>query len=256
MKGGIAPQRLVEIFGEGGTGKTQFAIQLLLNSILPTKLGGLGGKALYVFTQKHVSEKRYNEIKDHFLEQNMGNITSEEVDKKIMMMEAFKLEEYNAIFNDIDEKIKEDNIRCLIIDNIASVCDHFINVEMTGSTVDYLERASFLNKQSDLLRNIAYKYNIVVITLNNVVADMMSSKEDDNDPSKMYTEKFRGRNNASKPALGIIWSTRVNDRICLRRQQLSSTNFKRKMLVDQSPHWPHNEMEFEVVNSGIKGLAK
>jgi RecA/RadA recombinase len=46
LHGGIATQRLVEIFGEAGTGKTQFAIQLLLNSVLPPKLGGLGGKAL------------------------------------------------------------------------------------------------------------------------------------------------------------------------------------------------------------------
>jgi DNA repair protein RAD57 len=87
LHGGIARQKLVEIFGESATGKTQFAIQLLFNSILPEKFGGLGGKALCIFTYKHVSESRYIELKDHFIEQNNGNITSEEVDKKIKLMD-------------------------------------------------------------------------------------------------------------------------------------------------------------------------
>jgi RecA/RadA recombinase len=121
LGGGFPAERLIEIFGDSGTGKTQFAIQLLLNSVLPERLGGLGGKALYVFTQKHVSEKRYNEIKDYFLEKNMGNITSDEIDQKVLIMEALKLEDYNIIFGDIHEKIKEENIKLILIDNIASV---------------------------------------------------------------------------------------------------------------------------------------
>jgi hypothetical protein len=43
------------------------AIQLLLNSILPQKLGGLGGKSLFVITGKHLNEKRFNEMKEYFL---------------------------------------------------------------------------------------------------------------------------------------------------------------------------------------------
>ena len=35
LRGGLLPKRLYEIYGEAGTGKTNFAIQLLLNSVLP-----------------------------------------------------------------------------------------------------------------------------------------------------------------------------------------------------------------------------
>ena len=35
LRGGFLPKRIYEIYGESGTGKTQFSIQLLLNSILP-----------------------------------------------------------------------------------------------------------------------------------------------------------------------------------------------------------------------------
>ena len=34
-RGGFLPKRLYEIYGEAGTGKTNFAIQLLLNAVLP-----------------------------------------------------------------------------------------------------------------------------------------------------------------------------------------------------------------------------
>ena len=61
------PKRIYEIYGESGSGKTQFAIQLLLNSILPEKYGGLDGSALYVMAGKHLNEKRFSEMKDIFI---------------------------------------------------------------------------------------------------------------------------------------------------------------------------------------------
>jgi hypothetical protein len=36
-------------------------------------------------TGKSMSLKRYMEIKDYFLEQNLGNITDEELDRKIIL---------------------------------------------------------------------------------------------------------------------------------------------------------------------------
>jgi len=61
------PKRIYEIYGESGSGKTQFAIQLLLNSILAEKYGGLNGNALYVMAGKHLNEKRFSEMKDIFI---------------------------------------------------------------------------------------------------------------------------------------------------------------------------------------------
>lgn len=67
FRGGLLPKRLYELYGESGTGKTQFAIQLLLNAILPEKHGGLDGSALFVMAGKFLNEKRFTEIKDNFL---------------------------------------------------------------------------------------------------------------------------------------------------------------------------------------------
>lgn len=67
LRGGFLPKRLYEVYGESGSGKTQLAIQLLLNSILPEKHGGLDGSALYVMAGKSLNEKRFSEMKDIFI---------------------------------------------------------------------------------------------------------------------------------------------------------------------------------------------
>ena len=43
FRGGFVPKKLYEIYGESGAGKTKFAIQLLLQSLLPVNYGGLEG---------------------------------------------------------------------------------------------------------------------------------------------------------------------------------------------------------------------
>ena len=57
------PKRLYEFYGESGTGKTQLAIQLLLNGILPEALQGLNGRSLFVLAGKLLAEKRFVEMK-------------------------------------------------------------------------------------------------------------------------------------------------------------------------------------------------
>ena len=96
LKGGILAGRITEIFGESATGKTQFMMQLLLNAVLPQKLGGLGGKVFCMFTDKSMSERRFNEMKEYIIDQNAGNITSDDFDNNIMLRTVLKLDEFNA----------------------------------------------------------------------------------------------------------------------------------------------------------------
>lgn len=67
LRGGFLPRRIYEVYGESGSGKTQLGIQLLFQSILPEKHGGLDGNALFVMAGKTVNEKRFSEMKDGFL---------------------------------------------------------------------------------------------------------------------------------------------------------------------------------------------
>lgn len=79
LRGGFLPGKLYEIFGESGSGKTQLAIQLLLQSLLPAQDGGLGGMSLYLMTGKPLNEKRFVEIKEAFLNTNRSKITEQDI---------------------------------------------------------------------------------------------------------------------------------------------------------------------------------
>lgn len=77
---------------------------------------------------------------------------------------------------------------------------------------------------------------------------------DTNDTTSMYNEKFK-KAGQSKPALGLKWQNQINDRLCLRKRQVNSSNLKRTILVDNSSHWPSHEMEFEINEKGLFGLS-
>ncbi|CAI2384372.1 unnamed protein product [Moneuplotes crassus] len=302
LKGGIPSGRLFEVFGEGSTGKTQFICQLMIHSVLPEEFGGLGGKALAVLTGKTLSEKRFNEIKDNILEQNPGSKTCDEVDRDLKLLEISQKNVYESFMEDIEKKVENDNIKCLIIDNIASICEAFseaqyeedkedmmnkrekkeadkFRFEKTKDAfnslsnpntfgeneneetshrdppmIDYIKRAEFLAYNGKVLKRLAEEKGMVVITVNTVSADM-AFKNNDEDPTKMFTEKYRARANY-KASLGNTWTYQVNDRICFQKIQRSSNNFTRKLVVDKSSHWPHVTMEFEIHEGGIKGVIK
>lgn len=68
-----------------------------------------------------------------------------------------------------DQRVNVENIRLVVIDNIHTVCDNFMKAD---GSIDYIERFNFLLKQSRDLKRLAYKFSLVVVILNNVVADV------------------------------------------------------------------------------------
>ena len=191
LEGGFPCKRLIEIYGEGGSGKTNFGMQLLFNSILSTDNGGLGGKALYCLTKKHLPEKRFNDIKTYFLEQNAGNITSEDIDEKIKIFHLQDLVQYKILFESkLQTKINDEDLKLIIIDDISSIAEEFIDATKPEVAVNYFERANFYTEHSANLKKLAYKHNVCIIALNTVVTDMMGSGSEQVDSNLMYNEKF------------------------------------------------------------------
>ncbi|HDI86118.1 MAG TPA: hypothetical protein ENF83_01755 [Candidatus Korarchaeota archaeon] len=58
LGGGLPRGSLVEIYGEPGIGKTQTALHLAVNALLPPEEGGLGGRVVYVDTEGGFSPDR------------------------------------------------------------------------------------------------------------------------------------------------------------------------------------------------------
>lgn len=61
-------------------------------------------------------------------------------------------------------------MKLVIIDNIHNVCDNFIKAE---GTIDFVERSKFIQKHSKLLKKLAYQYDLTIIIMNNVVAEVI-----------------------------------------------------------------------------------
>ncbi len=57
----------------------------------------------------------------------------------------------------------------MVIDNIHAVCENFIEAD---NTVNYLDRSKFMLKHSKQLKRLAWDFNLVIVILNNVVADV------------------------------------------------------------------------------------
>jgi hypothetical protein len=102
------------------------------------------------------------------------------------------------------------------------------------------------------LKTIAYQKKIIVIVLNNVVSDMQGEDRKDHhgEDGGPGESRFK-KNSSSVPALGMLWSTCINDRIGLKKFQHSSDMIQRKITIDLSSHMKKEEMEFEITSSGI-----
>lgn len=126
---------------------------------------------------KHLNEKRFSEMKDVFLaestklgsEGSAAPVSEQSVRERINLMQVSNLDDYHKVFLNLEQQLDKDKIRLVIVDNILTVCDYFIKAD---GTVDWIERSAFLVNHSRKLKRIAYHHNMVIIILNNVIADM------------------------------------------------------------------------------------
>lgn len=99
------------------------------------------GKALFVITGKHLNEKRFNEMKEYFLIEHQPAVTEQTVRENIIMHFCKNIEDYNKIFLNLTQRVQQENIKLVIIDNIHSVCDNFIKAD---GQIDFVERSKFI----------------------------------------------------------------------------------------------------------------
>ncbi|KAL7270405.1 DNA repair protein rhp57 [Rhizina undulata] len=64
--GGLPVGHIVEFVGEGGTGKTQLLLQLLIRTQLPQELGGLGRPGVYISTEGPINTNRLTQLANYY----------------------------------------------------------------------------------------------------------------------------------------------------------------------------------------------
>lgn len=239
LEGGILPAALTEISGTSGAGKTQLTLQLSLMAQLSPHHGGLGGGAILILTEgplpsgrlKQMSSsiaKRFKELDTVSLMNNVLVHHCEDTPSLISLLKhrlPMLLNQYSGI-------------KVVLIDSIAALFRSMY--EPSESAL----RSQDLKTIASLLKDLTRLYEVTVVCTNQMTADLC--------------------NGIVKPALGLLWSTSLNARLVLVRNETvdNEEEFQehvkivpRTMRVEFSPHLPPREVQYFIDNEGVFGLT-
>ncbi|XP_062091621.1 DNA repair protein RAD51 homolog 3 isoform X2 [Humulus lupulus] len=239
LGGGINCKEVTEIGGVPGIGKTQLGIQLAVNVQIPSGLGGLGGKAVYIDTEGSFMVERamqiakasvsdMSEYNDRLRKENRGcqvNLNFEDILKNIYYFRVCSYTEQMALINYLEKFMSEHNdVKIVIID---SVTFHF-----RQDFEDLSLRTRLLNGMALKLMNLAKSFNAAVVIFNQV------------------TTKFTEGSFQLALALGDSWSHSCTNRVILYWDE-----DERNAYVDKSPSLPSASAPFSVTGKGIRNTA-
>lgn len=231
-EGGIDFGMVTEIFGEAGSGKSQICMQLALNVQLPREFGGLGGKAVYVSTDKNLAVKRLYEMGQRLKEKH---INSPEV-QEINFLDNILVEEFYdtlglTVF--LRRKLPRmlsvySGISIVIIDSVAAI----FRLEC-----EYRKRASIMRTFVHELERLSGVHNFAILTTNHVTSV----------PQDWDTKDVA--------ALGATWDTLVNTRIKVEITSQLAPSRVRIMEVIYSPRLPCASAKFIITSAGIEEIC-
>lgn len=153
MGGGLEPRVITEIFGEGGSGKTNISMQFTINALKS------GYSVVYLDTEGFSTER--------FL-QICG--TEIELAKNLMLYRIDSLDDQElAIMRTAKMFDKSRKIGLLVIDSFTE----YFRLEKSA---DYSSRIAGFQKQLNMLSSIALKNNIPVLMTNQIYQNVESNQ--------------------------------------------------------------------------------
>jgi DNA repair protein RadA len=219
LGGGFETQAIIELFGEFGSGKTQLAHQMAVNTSKPVEDGGLGATAIYIDTENTFRPER-------ILQMASGQgLDGDEVLSRIRVARAFNSHHQMLLAEKAQEVAKEHDVRCLVVDSLTA---HF-RAEYVGRGA-LADRQQKLNKHMHDLQRFSDLFNAVVVVTNQVQAK----------PDAFFGDPTR-------PIGGHIVGHAATFRIYLRK----SKGQKRIARLIDSPSLPEGEAVFSIVEEGV-----
>lgn len=220
LMGGVETQAITEVFGEFGSGKTQFCHTLCVTVQKPVEEGGLNGGVLYIDTEGTFRPERIVTIaKAH-------NMDPAKVLDNIIVARAYNSAHQVLILEEAGKIIKEENIRLIVSDSTTGLFRS-----------EYLGRGTLANRQQKLgryirlLARIAETYNCAVIATNQVSSS----------PDAFFGDPTR-------PVGGNVVGHASTYRIYFRKGGKN----KRVAKIIDSPHHPMSEEVFELGERGVQ----
>ncbi|MEM3405397.1 MAG: DNA repair and recombination protein RadB [Candidatus Pacearchaeota archaeon] len=220
LYGGYEKGVITTIYGEAGTGKTNFCI---LAAVSQAKKGY---KVIYIDTEGGFSIERVKQlVPDNY----------EEVLKNILLLHVLDFKEQSKIINRLEKEINQNKISLIIIDGMTMLYRLDL-AEAKQNSNNVQEINAELAKQMKILAEIARTKNIAIIITNQVYHDFISE------------EDFKkGKKSEIKMVGGDIlkyWSK------CLI--ELSNVNGKRIAKLIKHRNLKERKLNFIITDSGIK----
>ncbi len=144
LKGGVEKGIITNVYGESGSGKTNFAIQLA------AQVAKEGKKVAYVDTEAGFSPERFLQIAD------------EEALDNVMMREPLDFDEQEEVIEQLPEVVEGNNVGLVVVDSAVSL----YRLQVNGDNASEINNR--LSQQFSDLSNIARRHNIPVIVTNQV----------------------------------------------------------------------------------------
>ncbi len=216
--GGVETQALTEVYGEFGSGKTQFCHTMCVNVQKPKEQGGQEGGVLYIDTENTFRPERIVSIA------KANGMDPEKVLDRIIVARAYNSAHQILILEEAGPIIKEHNIKLIVADSAAGL----FRAEYLGRGT-LSERQQRLNKFVHLLVRTAETYNCAAIATNQV----MSS------PDVFFGDPTR-------PIGGNIVAHTSTYRVYFKK-----SGKKRIARMVDSPHHPEQEVIFTLTEAGI-----
>ena len=216
--GGVETQALTEVYGEFGSGKTQFCHTMCVNVQKPKEQGGQEGGVLYIDTENTFRPERIVSIA------KANGMDPEKVLDRIIVARAYNSAHQILILEEAGPIIKEHNVKLIVADSAAGL----FRAEYLGRGT-LSERQQRLNKFVHLLVRTAETYNCAAIATNQV----MSS------PDVFFGDPTR-------PIGGNIIAHTSTYRVYFKK-----SGKKRIARMVDSPHHPEQEVIFMLTEAGI-----
>ncbi len=220
--GGYETDIITTIYGPGGSGKTNLCILVAVSQAKK------GNKVVYVDTEGGFSIDRVKQILGD--KENLDGTL-----KNIMILKPTSFEEQEESFDQLLKFVKNDNISLIIIDSIAMLyrleLGDAIKTEDTNN-IRAVNRQ--LANQLRVLTEISRKQNIPVVVTNQVYSQFITNENDQKE--KQYS--MVGGD------LLKYWSK------CIIEVQ--NYHGKRSLRLRKHRSLPEKELEFEIVNEGIR----
>ncbi|OLB72745.1 DNA repair and recombination protein RadA, partial [archaeon 13_2_20CM_2_52_21] len=220
---GLETQAITEFVGEFGAGKSQICMKLSVNVQLPTKDGGLEGKALFIDTEGTFAAQRVYQMA-----QAMG-LDADKILDGIIYSRVYNSDHQILTVDHAFKICQEENIKLLVVDSILS---HFRGEYIGRESLS--ERQQRLNSHLHKLLRIAQALNLAVVITNQVQAN----------PQAFFGDPMR-------PAGGNILAHASTHRVMLKK---ASQGLRVAKIID-SPYLPESETYFQITAKGVEDAA-